>query len=82
MNLIYWVVQHKPLIILIIAICGFVGNYVLYLHLTRGKCNRDDFTYFWRLWRSGERDGRIVMYSSFLALFLGIILIFSMVTIK
>lgn len=69
-----WIVEHRAVIILMIGACGVVCQYLNYRHFREGRANRGDLGYFWRKWREGDRDGKIMIYLSFIAIALGLVL--------
>lgn len=60
-------------LMVIVGICGFVNLYYDHKHRSSGQYNPGDFGYFWRLAKTGNRDGKIVMIASFMAIFFGLL---------
>lgn len=74
-----WIAGHRPLVMFLILLCGVVTQILYYRHLRQGKFKTDDLGYFFRLWRNKNRDGRIMIYSTFTAIALAVLLIVSMI---
>lgn len=74
-SILEWLYPYRLFFACVIAFCGIMNNYIHWKHITTGKCRPDDFGYLIRLWRSGDRDGRIVMWLSIVAIVSGVILI-------
>ena len=65
----------------IILFLGFICQIINYLHLSNGRAQKGDLGYFWRLWQSGHRDGKIMIYLTFICLLIAFILCISIILV-
>jgi len=74
-----WIVEHKAWIMLLIFAFSMINQCIYYRHLRQRRFEEADVGYFWRLWRQGNMSGRIIVYSTFIMIALGLLLVISMV---
>jgi hypothetical protein len=80
MRFFNWIADHRPVVMFFICICAAICQYLQYRHVRAGLCKREDIGYFWRLWRQGERDGKLMIYLTFFSVALAALLIISLFT--
>ncbi len=73
-----WIANHKTLILLLVSFLGIVCQIIRYRHLKDGRFKSDDLGYFFRLYRTGDTDGRIMIYATATGVLLAFILIVSL----
>jgi hypothetical protein len=80
MKILFWVSEHRPLFIGLICLLAIICESIYQRHLKQGKFRTEDLGYFWRIWQKGERDGKIMIYSVFSAMLIGVILVASLLS--
>lgn len=73
-----WINENRHGLTLLLMLFVAINNFLYFKHVLAKKCRSDDFGYFLRLWRAGDRDGKIVTYLSILSVILGTVLIISL----
>ena len=61
-----WVRAYRDLFTIIMIICLLISYSIFRRHHKTGRMVKGDSGYFWRLCRSGDRDGMVVIVSSVL----------------
>ena len=75
-----WILSNGGILMFIVFAAGGVARYIDYRHIKENRYHRGDLGYFWRLMKSGDRDGIIVAVMSVIVLCAGMPLVFALLS--
>jgi hypothetical protein len=76
MYLLDWARENQTFLSIIMIICLLININAFSRHRKSGRMAKGESGYFWRLYRSGDRDGILVAICSCLILFIAIFKLF------